>query len=213
VEKWVHKCRIVAGVIRQFFAFQGCDMAFKLSTEGSFKKSKFKKLVQFIVSRCADDPSRLGFTKLNKILWYSETEHYLRTGEPLTGANYVKRQHGPVPACIEFMVEELKQEEKLFVRDVPFFGYSKTEFIPLQEPENIDKFFTASDIAEITRIIDFVCDENTGKSISKLSHNESWEIAEIGDRLPLYTILAKGEITEDHMKWADEKIKKLEHAH
>lgn len=185
-------------------------MALKFSTEGSFKKGKFKTLVQFIVSRCADDPSRLGFTKLNKILWYAETGYWLRTGEPLTGANYVKRQHGPVPACIEFMVDELKEEKKLFVRDVPYYGHNKAEFIPLQEPENIDMFFTASDIDEFTRIIDFVCDENTAKSISKLSHTESWEIAEIGDKLPLYTILSKGEVTEEHLKWADEKIKELE---
>ena len=76
-------------------------MPLKLGTDGAgFKKRKFKTLVQFIVSRCADDPSRLGYTKLNKILWYSETNHYLKTGAPLTGANYVKRQHGPVPACI-----------------------------------------------------------------------------------------------------------------
>jgi antitoxin SocA-like protein len=187
------------------------DMALNYKT-GGFKKKKFKALVQFICSWCADEPSRLGYTKLNKILWFAETNHYLKTGVPLTGANYVKRQHGPVPACIEFMVEELVQERKLFVREVPFYGLSKAEFIPLEEISNIDEFFTASEIEDVTRIIDSVCNEHTAKSISKKSHTENWRVAKIGEKLPLYTILSKGEVTEEHMKWADKKIAQLEGA-
>jgi uncharacterized phage-associated protein len=174
-----------------------------------FERSKFKALVHYICWRTQDNPARLGATKLNKILWYAETGTFLKTGKPLTGARYVKRQHGPVPACIPAVVNELVEEQKIFVRDVPFFKFEKKEYISLQDPE-IDSFFSASDIGNFDRIIDVVCDAHTARSISDRTHNEPWHLAELGEALPLFTALAlPAEITEADMQWADEKIAAL----
>jgi len=184
-------------------------MTLKLAV-GSFKRSKFKALVHYICWRTQDNPARLGATKLNKILWYAETGTFLKTGKPLTGARYVKRQHGPVPACIPAIVNELVEEQKIFVREVPFFKFEKKEYISLQDPTEIDSFFSASDIGNFDRIIDAVCDVHTAKSISDRTHNEPWRLAELGEDLPLFTALAlPAEITEADMKWADEKIAAL----
>jgi Protein of unknown function (DUF4065) len=178
----------------------------KIPLKAGFNKRKFKALVHFICSRCESDPSRLGATKLNKILWYAETGHFLKTGRGLTGAKYIKRQHGPVPACVTFMVDELVDEHKLFVRDVLFHGREKKEYISLADPE-IDGLFTATEIGDLDRIIDAVCDTHTAKSISSLSHNEAWNLADIGEDLPLFTALSiPGEITEQDVKWADKRI-------
>ena len=55
-----------------------------------------------------------------------------------------------------------------------------------------------------------VCDEHTARSIRKKSHDRAWELAEIGEHLPLYTALAvPGELTEKDMQWADEQIARL----
>lgn len=171
-----------------------------------FDREKFKTLVHYICERCEDNPSRLGAVKLNKILWYAEIGRFMRTGEPLTGAAFIKRQFGPVPAEIQDVLEELEHEGKLFIRDVPYHQLEKREFISLREPD-IDTFFAASDIGTIERIIDMVCDMYSAKTISDQSHNEAWELAEIGEELPLYTALAiPGEITEEDLKWADKKL-------
>lgn len=173
-----------------------------------FNRPKFKALVHYICSRCQDNPGRLGATKLNKILWYADTGHFLKSGESLTGARYVKRQHGPVPAAITPIVDELVAEGKLIIRD-PVYQYDTRQYITLQEPE-IDSVFSASDIRDIDNVIDAVCDSHTAKSISIKSHNEAWQMAEIGEDLPLFTVLARpGELTETDMKWADEKIAAL----
>jgi uncharacterized phage-associated protein len=181
-------------------------MALKLKV--GFNRAKFKTLVQYVCWKTQDNPARLGATKLNKILWYSETAHYLKTGNPLTGARYLKRQHGPVPAAIVPIVNELVAENKLYVRDVPFYEFpEKREYITLEEPGDIDSLFSAKDIADIDRIIDSVCDAHTARSISKKTHNESWHLAKIGEDLPLFTVLCTpAEITEEDLKWADEKI-------
>jgi hypothetical protein len=174
-----------------------------------FEREKFKALVHYISSRCEDDPSRLGAVKLNKILWYAEIGKFVRTGTALTGARYIKRQFGPVPADIQEIVAELEQERKLAVKDVPYHKYDKREYISLREPD-VDVFFSASDIVDINRVIDMVCDTHSATTISEQSHNEPWQLAEIGEELPFYTALAiPGEITEEDLKWADKKIATL----
>jgi len=157
-----------------------------MPTPPPFQRKKFKALVQYICSMCQDNPARLGATKLNKVLWYVDTGNFLKTGMSLTGARYVKRQHGPVPAAIPAIIEELVAERKLYVRDVPFYEYDKKEYITLQEPDDIDTIFSASDIRDIDRIIDSVCDAHTAKSISLKTHNEPWHMAEIGEGLPIF---------------------------
>jgi hypothetical protein len=186
----------------------GDSMALRLPTEGKFKRTKFKALVHYICWRTQDNPARLGATKLNKILWYAETGAFLKTGKPLTGARYVKRQHGPVPACIPAIVDELAQERKIFVRE-PYRQFDPREFISLQEPD-IDSLFVPSEIGDIDRIIDAICDAHTATSISLKTHNEPWRLAELGEDLPIFTVLATpAEITEADMKWADRKIAAL----
>jgi hypothetical protein len=132
----------------------------------------------------------------------------LKSGEALTGARYVKRPKGPVPAAIVPVLSELEQERKLVVRD-PVNPYETRKYITLQEPD-IDPFFSASDIRDIDCIIDAVCDSHTAKSISDKSHNEAWHMAELGEDLPMFTVLARpGELTESDMQWADQKIASL----
>ncbi|MGA2251676.1 Panacea domain-containing protein [Terracidiphilus sp.] len=175
----------------------------------TFNRDKCKTLVHYICARCEDNPARLGATNLNKILWYAETGSFLKTGKGLTGAKYVKRQHGPVLASMPAIMKELEDESKIIVKDVPVYRFEKKEYISLSEPD-VDRFFSASDIVEINRIIDSVCDIHTAKSISDYSHNEAWHLAEIGEELPLYTILAvPGDLTETDMQWADAKIAAL----
>lgn len=181
-------------------------MALTYDEYGRFKRNKFKALVHYICWKTQDDPSRLGATKLNKVLWYAETQHFLRTGQPLTGDRYIKRQYGPAPISILPIVRELEEEGQIFVRDVPYFQYGKKEYISLKEPD-IDTLFSASDIGNIDRIIDAVCDSHTAKTISNRTHNEPWHLADLGEELPLFTALAiPAEITESDMQWADDKI-------
>ncbi|MGD1063232.1 MAG: hypothetical protein ABR860_08215, partial [Terracidiphilus sp.] len=108
--------------------------------------------------------------------------------------------------------DELVQEKKLFVRDVDFHGLPKKEFVTLKDAP-VNEFFTASEIVDLIRIINDVCDTHTARSISRKSHNEAWKLAKIGERMPLYTALANpGELKEEDVRWADKQIARLEAA-
>ncbi|MBB6145592.1 hypothetical protein HNQ77_003553 [Silvibacterium bohemicum] len=174
----------------------------------TFKREKFKTLVHFICSRC-ENPSRLGATKLNKVIWYTETSSFLKTDEPLTGVKFVKGEYGPRAHAIVPVINELVEDHAILVKDAVYYGKPKKEYISLTEPQ-IDGLFTAQEISLIDRMITMVCDQNTAKSVSDATHNEIWKAAEIGEEIPIYTVLAnRGEITEEDVQWADRKIAEL----
>lgn len=172
-----------------------------------FNREKFKSLVLYACWK-AGDTSRLGATKLNKILWFSDLMTYLNLDAPVTGARYIKRQFGPVPSNILPVMEELKAEGKLVVRDTEHFGKPKRDFFPMLYPALGD--FSADEISIVDGVIDQICKNHTADSISRLTHNRAWELAEIGEELPMFTVFARrGEIDETDIQWADEQIASL----
>jgi uncharacterized phage-associated protein len=176
-----------------------------------FNYNKFKDLVHYICHMA--DRDELGAVKLNKILWYADMISYVNRGTPLTGSAYIKRQFGPVPREVLRALEELSDEGKMAVRDVPFFKNTKREFISLMEPD-ISRF-KAQEIDLVANITHLICHHHTAESISELTHDIIWELAEIGEEIPYYAVYGAplGEITEEDVKWAKESIAKNEAAY
>jgi hypothetical protein len=173
-----------------------------------YDRSKFKTLVHYVCSR-VEDPTRLGAVKLNKVLWFSDVLTYLNFNAPVTGARYVKRQFGPVPAAIVPIIEELKIEGALAVRNVEYFGKPKREFFALTVPDI--SAFSADEISVVESVIDLICERHTATSISEFTHDDAWEMAQIGEDLPFYTVFAarRGEVDESDMVWAEGQIAEL----
>jgi hypothetical protein len=175
-----------------------------------YNGEKFKNLVHYVCAKC-DDPRTLGATKLNKILWYSELQAFLSLGRPITGARFVKRQFGPVPVAVIPALEELQNEGALAVRDVTYFGKPKREYISLRDPELGE--FSPDEISIVDSVAAIICERHTAGSISEHTHDDVWEMAEIGEDMPLYTVFAvKGEVTEQDIVWADSRIRELQKA-
>jgi Protein of unknown function (DUF4065) len=163
---------------------------------------KFKAMVHFIVAS-ADDPHRLGATKLNKICWFADTIAFRLNGEPITNAKYVKRARGPVPKNILPALRELEAEGKIKIRNSDHPVYKTRLFISLEDPDA--SVFTHVESGILDSVIESICEKHTANSISDLSHDRIWEAANEGEELPLYASLAgeSGEITPDVLRWAD----------
>ncbi len=164
---------------------------------------KLKALTHYVCWKC-ENPAVLGATKLNKALWVSDLWSYIRTGVPITGETYVKRQYGPVPRTILTIIGELESEGAIVTRDRQYDTYMKREFIALTEPEL--SIFSAQEISVIDKAIDFVCHQHTAREISDRTHDDIWEIAEIGEEIPYHAMLAVtlGEVTAEDVAWARE---------
>jgi len=165
-------------------------------------RDKYKELVLYICEKC--DSVKLGAIKLNKVLWFSDLLAYVKWGEPITGERYVKRQFGPAPYGILSVLEELQGEGALTVKSLDFYGYQKTHYIPERSADLSQ--FTVDELSLVDGMIGFVCDSNTALSISELTHDHIWEIAENGEEIPHYAVFASvpGEITEADIDWGRE---------
>ena len=60
---------------------------------------KYKSAVHYIIDSCKN-PLTLGSIKLNKILFYSDGEIFLRDKKSITNDIYIKRQFAPVIASV-----------------------------------------------------------------------------------------------------------------
>lgn len=172
--------------------------------------SKLDTLVHYICARC-EVPSRLGATKLNKVLWYSDVFAFAEHGTSITGAVYVKRQFGPVPKNILESRERLRQSGAIVEKKVQYGGYPQVQFIALQDPDI--SAFSAKQISLVDQILQEICFGHTASSISQLSHDVVWEAAAIGEEIPMSAAAFAGnigEIDENDMIWARREIDRIE---
>jgi hypothetical protein len=176
--------------------------------EFQFDRTKFKNLVLYVCTNC--DPDRLGAVKLNKVLYFADMVRFAGTGTPLTGARYRKRPHGPTTDALLPTLRELAQEGAIQIEEMDYFGYRKKVYIPRRAPDA--SFFNAQEKELIGDIIQFVCYNNTAKTISELSHNAAWEAAEFGAEIPYHTAiyLFPSIVSEEAKEWARREVAEIE---
>lgn len=169
--------------------------------------NKLEALVHYVCYK-SHDPAALGAVKLNKILWYADVLTYVGKGKPITGETYIKRQFGPVPKHIQKVIKRLEDRGDIVVREVEYHEYPKREFIAMTKPDLA--IFTPEEVSTIDYVIDIITHKHTAQSISMKSHDAIWELAEIGEEIPIYSVLAAklGEVTEDDVKWAKRVLAK-----
>lgn len=173
-----------------------------------FGNKKLNAAVHYICARC-DDSSKLGATKMNKTLFCADLAYYLATGKTLTGTTYKKLQHGPVPSEILTSVHQLESAGKILTKTADCYGYKKTEYISLQEP-NLDDL-EKDEIDLLSLMMDYVCNHHTATSISEASHDIVWEAAAMGEEIPMGAYLASkaGKIEAQDMAWADQVVRNI----
>ncbi len=162
--------------------------------------ARLSEVAHYIIAHC--DPEKLGATKLNKILWYSDVIFYRLHGHTITGQDaYEKRQFGPVPKNINGILRKLRAEGKIQERQTPTPVGPRREFVWL-EPAAVENF-TAEEIDVLRDVMAQVCDGHSAASISDLTHDALWDETEIGQDMSVKAgAVLPGEITPDAMRWA-----------
>lgn len=173
-----------------------------------FNRAKLKTAILYTCAHC--DPSHLGAVKLHKVLYFADMLHYAHVGAPITGATYRKRPHGPT--CDELLptLSEMEKAGHINVREVDYFGYRKKEYTALDSPDAA--LFSESERALLDEVIEFVCRNNSAKTISDFSHNRAWEIAEFGETLPYNSVylLYPTQASPEALEWGAQEAKKIE---
>jgi hypothetical protein len=173
-----------------------------------FDRAKLKTVILYACSKC--DAAQMGAVKLHKVLYFADMLHYAHVGTPITGATYRKRALGPTCDQLLPTLRDLDKEGALATRNVDYFGFRKKEYIPLKKPET--NRLNESELSLLNDVIEFVCRNNTAKTISDYSHNRAWDLAEFGEVLPYHSVfhLFPTQVSQEAMEWASGEVKQIE---
>lgn len=175
------------------------------------KIDKLKELTLYVADACWQAP-HYGVLKLNKILFFCDFYAHMIWGHSLTGAAYVKLEHGPAPRGIEAVKKKLEEAKPQEAYDyhVPSSSADPDDqqrlLLPLRKPRT-DAFTDAE-----KALIDKIIKANRNKSrneLSNLSHEMlAWKMANIGEEIPYYTVCLPDDpksvaLTTEEREWVE----------
>src|SRR5580692_4881398 len=140
-----------------------------------FHKDKMKHVILYFLEHINN--FHLGKTKLMKLLYYVDFDHFEKYGSPVTGAKYRKLPLGPVPDEAEEVLSEMERNgevEQVKVRPVVNgkpTKYVQHRLISLGAKFN-PSFFSGAEMEIIERVAK-VWEDATGTEMKEASHKEA----------------------------------------
>lgn len=150
-----------------------------------FDRNKLKTVILRTCELCP--PEKLGAVKLHKVLYFTDMIAYARSGRAVTGAEYRKRPFGPTCVPLLPILRDMERDGELVVSETEYFGLRKKEFRALSEADM--RRLSDEESALLEEVVDFVCHRNTARSISEISHQLPWELADFGETIGYDTAL------------------------
>jgi uncharacterized phage-associated protein len=165
--------------------------------EFDWRPGRFKDVVLYVSSALANDPT-FGSTKLNKILYFADTEAYKRLGQPITGAVYQRNYHGPTAVEYPPMLTELQNEDSVRVRRERIVDHDQERVTPTGRVlPNMDQF-TADERVILDEVIDeFRRYTNTEASDESHKRVAGWLARDQGETIPYSSALINPEPLDD----------------
>lgn len=173
-----------------------------------FDREKFKDAMHYAIAK-AGAHQGFGAIKLYKILWFSDARMFQTRGKPITGADYIRKQFGPVPKLAMPIRDELAREGRVKSWKAASGKIEQWCFRSLTPP-NLNRF-SAEEKQTLDYWISHIDEKHTATSISEESHDYGWEIAGMGEVLPMHAFLAERlrEANDSEMEWATSRAKQL----
>ncbi len=124
--------------------------------------------VHYVIAKA--NSSKLGYVKLNKILWCADLEHYRWHGVTITGLrHYARTLHGPMSQDIVGAVGRLAREGKVEEQTVTVTDYTRREMFCLQHPDI--SMFTGAQIGILNQMIDVIV-PLTASQLSRMNRDD-----------------------------------------
>lgn len=150
--------------------------------------AKLKDAMHYVIARAGARPG-FGATKLYKVLWFAETRMFVLHSRPIYNAEFIREKHGPVPRLAMPLRQELQDEGRVKIWQDRFHNRSMWRFKSLV-PAPTERF-NSEELQTLDYWIKHIDEDHTAESISDESHDYAWEIAKMGESLPVYACLAE----------------------
>lgn len=151
-----------------------------------FDIERLKQLFHYVIRAAGGRPG-FGAVKLYKIAWFSDARAFALRGKSITGATYVREEHGPIPkvarAARSALVKSGAISETRGVKE-----YEGWRFRSLRDPGPLP--FSQEEMDIVNYWITHIDEDHTAQTISEESHDYGWEIARTGEELPMVAFLA-----------------------
>lgn len=143
------------------------------NTNGKVKysKDKFFELTYLFIKEAEANHESMTETKLNKLLFYADFNHYLKFGKGITGSKYTKLHYGPVPNYSQLKYS-MNPYISFFKTDTDY-----TQIDIIKEPSN----WHLNEVEKnIVKVIYTYFKNKSAKAITDISHQESaWSDAKL----------------------------------
>lgn len=160
-----------------------------------FSNGKFKELVLLFSARSEGDPL-MGRVKLNKLLYRADFEAFRILGHSITGATYVRGEHGPMAAQLPLAEEELGRSGYLSWRHEE--GGPHRQKVPVAKESPDESQFSVDEMRIIEKTLEELADLG-GKGAREWSHKNSsgWNLVDDEEAIPYETAFVSMERPSD----------------
>lgn len=150
------------------------------------RDERLKELILYIAKESEGDPN-FGATKLNKLLFFADFLAYLNLGKPITGQEYMRIDHGPVPRRMKPVCTQLLEQGHIAIREETLGEFERKRTMALRQP-NL-KPFTGEEISIVETVLRKY-EWMNATQISNESHAfHGWKLAGHKDHIPYWSAL------------------------
>ena len=142
-----------------------------------FDVDRFESLVVYVLKNAGPTFK----TAINKLLWYIDFGHFREQTCSITGSQYLRFQHGPIPRSYDFLFAGMVEKGLLEIEEVAGKDYSGERYAAKADP-NTD-LFQGNEIKTIDSYI-AALKGRSSKQLSDMAHKESAYIV-TKDRQPI----------------------------
>jgi uncharacterized phage-associated protein len=134
----------------------------------AYSADKMRHVILFFLERINN--VHLGRTKLMKLLYYVDFDHYEMHGKSVTGATYRKLPHGPVPQQAKKLIQDMVSKKLVQEVKVKRAEYAQHRLITKAKFD--PSLFSGEEIQTLERVAR-EWEECTGTQIEAASHAEA----------------------------------------
>ena len=121
-----------------------------------------------------ENVQNLGRTKLYKLLYFLDFDHYEKYGESVTGESYLNKELGPVPANAEEVINKMKDDELLDILLEQVMDFIRHKFVAKVHHDS--KVFSPTEIEMLCEVAE-KWKYHTANEIVSATHGEAPWIA------------------------------------
>jgi uncharacterized phage-associated protein len=161
-----------------------------LQARAGMNKKKYNNAVLFF----AWSIPNLGRTKLNKLLYFLDFDHFEKYAKAVTEDDYENNDLGPVPVHADEVLGEMQAEKLIDIVYEPIIDYVRHKLVPLAHHDTT--IFSSSEMEMLCAVTD-KWQHHTAREMVIASHGEApWIATRKGEAIPYALAYYRGKFEE-----------------